>query len=275
MAITVVPGSTSFVVTQRPIPAKPSVVGPDMTFTCQQNLTASGRCTITGAAGDNPAGWTLGLIQLQWIETNWGNYRGQGEGDGSCFLQRARPPARASQACRDTLAVGGIFVDNNPGGDRTVAGAGRPFPIGMTAVFSDGPNDTYPLTRVNSLTGKTNFLQEVQLEFHFCTILTLMDPTGVFKHLSFIYWNVHWQAAFLPTDFSNIAAPWTITLTGSHIDNSANVGAAGNGAPGDPRFSGIITVAGAPNCNAVATAAANTPNTRESRNKWENFVVGR
>ena len=36
--------------------------------------------------------------------------------------------------------------------------AGALFPIRMTATFTDAPNDSYPLTRVNSLTGKPNFL---------------------------------------------------------------------------------------------------------------------
>src|ERR1700730_10749774 len=150
MAITVVPGSASMLVEHRPNVAAPSVRGTDMTFTCRDRLRVSGKCRITGVPGDNPAGSTLGLIQLQWIETNWGDYRGQNQSDGSCFLQRARPPTRAAQGCRDTLAVGGILVDNNPGLDRTVATAGTPFPIDMTAVFFDGPGDSYPLTRLNS-----------------------------------------------------------------------------------------------------------------------------
>jgi hypothetical protein len=154
-------------------------MGEFMTFPCQQGITISGQCKIKGDPGDNPEGWTLGLIQLQWIETNWGSYRGQSNSDGSCFLQRARPPARAAKGCRDTLGAGEIFVNNAPGLDRTVATAGTPFPIAMTAQFSDAPTDAYPLTRPNSLTGKANFLGEVQLEFHFCTILTLKDPAGI------------------------------------------------------------------------------------------------
>ena len=274
MAIQVVAGSVTMVVTQKPKVATPSVVGTDMTFTCSQDLISSGLCKITGAAGDDPAGWTLGLIQMEWIETNWGFYRGQLDKDGSSFLQRARPPARPKQGCRDTLAVGGIFVDNNPGGDRTIAPAGAVFPVTLTASFSDGPSETYALTRVNSLTGKTNFLREVQLEFHFCTVLTLKDPAYNFVHLKHLLWNVHWQAEFLPTDFSNIAAPWTITKTGGKLGNTANVSAVLNGGPGDTRFTSIITVAGAPNCNAVATAAAGTPNIRENL-KWANFDVTR
>lgn len=275
MAISIITGSVSLLVPQHPKVAKPSVSGTDMIFTCSQNLNANGKCKITGVAGDNPVGWTLGLIQMEWIETNWGFYRGQHDSDGSCFLQRARPPARPAQGCRDTLAVGGVFVDNNPGFDRTViTGPPSPFPIDMSAAFFDGPNDAYPLTRVNSLTGQTNFIREVQLEFHFCTVLTLMDTARNFQHLKHVLWNVHWQGQFLPTNFGNVAAAWTITTTGGALGNTANVSGVADGGPTDRRFTGIMTAAVAPNCNAVATAAAGAPNTKESR-KWEFFDVRR
>jgi hypothetical protein len=165
-------------------------------------------------------------------------------------------------------------VDNNPGADRTVAAAGAALPATLTAAFVDGPNETYPLTRVNTLTGKTIFLREVQLEVHFCTVLTLKDPANNFTHLKHTLWNVHWQAEFLPTNFANIAAAWTITKTGGALGNTANVSAVADGGPSEARFTTIITAAGAPNCNAVATAAAASPNTRESA-KWANFDVTR
>jgi hypothetical protein len=274
MAIHLQAGSVVMVVTQKPKVTTPSVAGTDMTFTCSQDLLANGLCKITGAAGDNPAGWTLGLIQMEWIETNWGFYRGQFDRDGSSFLQRARPPARPKQGCRDTLAVGGIFVDNNPGGDRTVAAAGAALPVTLTAAFSDGPTETYPLTRANSVTGKTNFLREVQLEFHFCTVLVLKDPANNFTPLKHVLWNVHWQAEFLPTNFADITAAWAITKTGGPLGNTANVSAVVDGGPGETRFTSIITAAGAPNCNAVATAAAAGPNIKESA-RWANFDVTR
>jgi hypothetical protein len=273
MAIRVVPRSASMTITQRPRVNRPAVAGGSMMFTCVA-LNAGGECQITGAAGDNPAGWTLGLIQLQWIETNWGYYRGQRNTDGSCFLQRARPPARPAQGCRDTLGRRAVFVDNNPGFDRTTAAAGTPFPITMTARFPDAPRDAYPLTRVNRLTRKTNYLREVQLEFHFCTVLSLRSPTGVFQHLKHFMWNVHWQARFRPTNFANLAAPWTITLHRGALGNCANISRIFDGGPSDRRFTNIITAAGAPNCNVTATQAARAPNSQESR-VWSNFDVRR
>ncbi len=274
MVISVIAHSASMTITQKPHVNAPAVVGLSMTFTSTQ-LRAGGNCQITGAAGDNPAGWTLGLIQLQWIETNWGYYRGRANTDGSCMLQRARPPARPTQGCRDTLAVGAIFVDNNPGLDRTTAAAGARFPIGMTANFFDAPSDQFPLTRVNSLTRQTNFLHEAQLEFHFCTVLSLRNPAGVFQHLKHFYWNVHWQARFEPSNFGNLAAPWVITRAAGALGNKANVSHhVADGAPNDRRFTPIMTAPAAPNCNATATHAATAPNFRESR-VWDNFDVRR
>ena len=272
MAITVVPGSASLRITQRPRVNNPVVNGAFMSFTSVA-MRASGECRISGSAGDNPANWTLGLIQLQWIETNWGYYRGQNNNDGSIFVQNARPPARPAQGCRDTLTPGVVFVDNNPGHDRTVAAAGAPFPIHMTASFPDGPRDAYPLSRVNTLAGKTNILREVQLEFHFCTVLSLRSPTNVYQHLKHFYWNTHWQATFQPTNFANLAAPWNITAAAGRA-NSANVGNIIDGTPTDRRFVGLITSGAAQNCNAVATNAAAHPNVRENR-VWHNFDVRR
>lgn len=273
MTVQVVARSASMTILQRPRVNAPRAVANLMTFNSVALLTR-GECQLTCTPGDNPAGWILGLIQLQWIETNWGYYRGQTNADGSCFLQRARPPARPAQGCRDTLSDGAIFVDSSPDLDRTVAAAGAPFPIRLTASFSDAPNDFYPLTRSNSLTGRVNFLHEVQLEFHFCTVLSLRNPAGAFQHLKHFLWNVHWQARFKPTNFANLAAPWKITPTGGALGNTANVSGIADGGPTERKFTTIITAVGAPNCNRVAANAANAPNSRESR-VWDNFDVTR
>lgn len=144
----------------------------------------------------------------------------------------------------------------------------------MTAHFRDAPSEAYTLIRRNGLTGKINFLREVQLEFHFCTTLSLMDPAGRFQHLKHFLWNVHWQATFLPSNFGNIAMPWQVIRSSGALDNSAHVSRIYDGGPTGTKFSSIITAAAAPNCNAVANAEATTPNVRESR-KWQNFDVRR
>jgi len=210
------------------------------------------------------------LIQLKFIDTDWAHYRGHSNGDGSSFLQYSRPPALPKGGCRDTLAAGGIFVDNNPGHDRTIATVGAGFPIAMSAAFSDAPSRGFYLSRVNGMTRKDNFLREAQTELHFCTVLSLKSPMGAFQHLKSVYWNVHWQARFQP-NFGNLAAPWTITLTGG-LGNTANVSRVIDGPPTDRRFFGLVTAPTTPNCNAMTNASYNSPNVKESK-IWVNFDV--
>jgi len=136
----------------------------------------------------------LGLHQLKFIDTDWAYYRGKLNQDGSSFLQYSRPPPLPTGGCRDTLKVGGIFVDNNPGLDKTVVAAGASFPATMSAAFSDPPGRGFDLSRTNALTGKDNFLREAQTELHFCTVLSLQSAAGAFQHLKSVYWNVHCRA---------------------------------------------------------------------------------
>jgi hypothetical protein len=271
MAISVQPGSIEFAVLERPTVKCPAVVGNLMTFSSTR-LGAQGQCTLTGAAGDTPRGYTLGLIQLQSIETNWGYYRGKSNADGSLLIQRAHPPARTTRVCRDTYKPGPVLADNLPGLDKTIAAADAALPLRMTAQLRDKPRDDYALTRANSLTGQQNFLQEVQIEFHFCAILTLLDPHGKYHHLKHFSWNLHWQATFSPSDFATLSAPWIITPNRNPRANSAHVSAVSTGGPLDHRFTNVITAEGAPNCNAVATRAWAHPIVRESPT-WTNFNV--
>jgi hypothetical protein len=270
MAITVAPGSARIAVTQRPAvqaPA-PNLGNGVMRFTCQA-FQFRGDTDLTGGAGDAPAGWLLGSIQCEWVETNWGYYRGERDDHGSLFVQRARPPARPQQACRDTLLAGSILVDNLHGAERFLVPPGAALPVHMTCQFSDAPSESFQLQLPNPRTHQPNFLHEAQLEFHFCTVLTLISPTGTFHHLKHIYWNVHWQARFTPP---HGPAPWGVHLVGQGM--SAAVGHVNDGAPHDRRFVGVLTANGAPNCNLVAANASQHPIIRPS-NRWENFDVTR
>ncbi len=84
-------------------PRAPSPIaghGNDADFTCGTHdaagnittacITRDAQVRVNGGATDTLAGWTFGIIQVQWIETNWGHYKGQAKTDGSIFLQRAR-----------------------------------------------------------------------------------------------------------------------------------------------------------------------------------------
>ncbi len=270
-AVSMAPGSAKLKMTVRPKVLTPTIVPPDALFNCT-DIQASGEVTLHGAAGDSPVGWTLGFIQAQWIETNWGYYRGQHNSDGSLFVQRARPPARPAQACRDTVGpVGDIFYNTHVLG---TAAAGTPFPVKLTSTHYDKPGDSYSLAVTNTMTNKLNFLREVQLEFHFCFVLTLRDPSLAFHHLKCVYWNVLWQATFQPTGF---AAPsgsgWTVTPLGG-VANSANVGHIIEGSPTDGRFKNVVTSLQGANCNVFAANETTNANIRQAKT-WQDFNVTR
>ena len=225
---------------------------------------------MNGLAADPTAGWFVGWVQAQWIETNWAYFRGQSNSDGSVFHQRARPPARPAQGCRDTVGpVGDIFYSTTNTLRAPVTG---PFPQTVQVVFRDTPSETYQIAVTNSLTGAQNFLREVQLEFHFCTILLVRDPAGTFHQLKHIYWNMHWQyrftaTAFPPTPATFIASPIRAAVAG-------NVSQVFSGAATDARFAGVLTSAQTSSCNQVASAASASPNVRESR-VWDTFDLNR
>ena len=279
MAVSIAPNSARVTNITRPTPNRPRI---DPTATQaifdSVSMSADGEVTLNGNAGDPTVGWQIGWVQAQWIETNWYYYRGQFNNHGSLIIQRARPPARLRQSCRDTSGpVADIFtILAAPEFVSNPAGA---FPLRVQVSTSDPPGDSCDLTLINTLTGQTNFLREAQLEFHFCTVLTVRDPAGNFHHQASFYWNLHWQARFSPTSFPNPAAnQWIITpIVGG---NGSAASQAIPGLPTDRRFVNVLTSVQAQSCNDIfqaATAASAAPgsiNRRESR-IWDNFDVRR
>jgi len=238
-------------------------------------IEATADVYLNGSATDSINSYELGFAQVQSIETNWGYYRGQSNADGSLLVQRGKPPARANQTCRDV-------VDGNPVSavwyNSADNGTSSSFAYPLMADFYDKPADTFPLVETNSLTGKKNFLREVQLEFHFCTVLLLKEPSGGFKQLAHFYWNTLWQSQFLPADFSSPnSTHWTVTQVRG--GNSANTSKIFMGGTSDPRFKNLVTGAAATSCNAAfraATANAATVGKGKRESKvWDNFDVRR
>jgi hypothetical protein len=45
----------------------------------------------------------------------------------------------------------------------------------------------------------------------FCAHRSSRDPAGKFHHLKSFYWNVRWQARFLPHDFASPLGAWFVT----------------------------------------------------------------
>jgi|SRR5581483_51899 len=278
MAVRISANSARLVILARPRVNPPAVSGADMSFTGTP-IRASGDVTLLGDAGDSAAGWTVGFIQAQWIETNWCSYRGQHNNDGSIFIQRARPPARPHQACRDCVdasPVNNIFYSAVPAHGEVASGAaGAVFPLKLTARHFDQPSETCRLVEQNTKTGKPNFLSEAQLEFHFCTLLTVQDPAGTFHHQMAFYWNVRWQSTFQPTNFSVPPTGFRINVIAS--DSGGNTGGIIHGAPTDRRFSGVLTTPQMQSCNQVFRAARaavgiGSPNRHETL-VWQSFDV--
>ena len=273
MSISVVAGSASI-----DVPARPRVLDPqpdttnDLMVFASDGITLNGACQLTGADADARAGWTLGFIQIKWINTQWSYYRGAANADGSTFLQYARPPALAQRSCRDTLTVGNIFIDNDPANNMTVASASDSFPIDMSAQFSDAPRRLFPMTYTNPQTLKPNYLREAQAEMHFCSVLSLMSPDGVYRHLKSIYWNVHWQATFEVANAGTTSANWSFTKPGEASANSATVSRMIDGGPTETKFVSVLTTPQSVTCNLLIRAAFANPNVRSSR-VWANFNV--
>lgn len=255
----------------RPTVQAPQVSGANMSFNCS-NISAVGSAEIVSLETPTPAGWQLGWMQAEWCETNWAYYRGQTNNDGCSFLQRGRAPARTSRACRDSIAPGAAIYNTVTPGHSVQLTAASVLPAVFTANHYDKPSEFFPLQRANTLTGRPNMLREAQLEFMFCAVLVLISPTGAIHQLSHFYWNVRWQGRFLPSNFANLAAAWTINVNGG--GQGAAVSMVFGGASHDHRFSNIMVAGAAPNCNVVAGNASNNPNVQEAR-IWQNFDVTR
>jgi len=276
MAVSIVPNSASCRVTQRPTVGAPVFANPDVSFPNGKQILATGSVKFNIDPGDSTGGWFLGWLQAQWIETNWGAYLGAANSDGSCFFQRARPPARPAQGCRDTFGpVTQIFYGIEPQRRASIpAGPFQPgHPVLISTHFNDGPADNYPMRVTNSATHKDNLLSEVQLEFHFCTVLVVRDPAGVFTQLKHFYWNVHWQYRFHPGGFPMTTANTRVIPVANGV--SANVSPVYDGRVTDKRFVTLLTSTHeTKSCNDMAGDETNSPNIRVS-SKWSEFDVRR
>lgn len=256
----------------RPTVLQPKPDGTDMLFRCTK-ITATGTADLTAVETATPAGWTFGWMQAEWCETNWAYFRGQHNNDGSVFWQRGRTPARSSRACRDTITAGVPIYNDVGAGQSMILTSSTALPASLTAGHYDKPGESFPLQTTNTLTGKQNFLREAQLEFMFCAILVLISPSKHIHQLAHFYWNVRWQGTFLPTNFSNLAANWQISVNGR--GQGAAASPVYQGSSNDRRFNHVIVATPtAPHCNGIAASAATNPNIRQSR-VWDNFDVTR
>jgi hypothetical protein len=273
MAVTVSsnPSDCELLVAARPASGVPSIEGNGMFLTASP-IRLTGFATLLGNPGDSGAGWKVGFIQAQWVETNWCSYRGAVASDGSIFIQRGKAPSRSKQACRDCVdhsPMANVFYNIGPNEGGVALGAAGRFPMVLRVRHQDQPRDRCPLTLQNTLTGKTNFLHEAQFEFLFCTLLSVQDPAGNFQHLMGVYWNVRWQYTFTQPGYRATVKP---------LGTGAVVGAPFRAGQIDHRFASVLTSpAETQSCNMIfraATSAFNpgSPNRHESR-VWTDFTV--
>jgi hypothetical protein len=296
MPVIVVPGSAKINITQHPkvnsptVPFQPPFGGnppPVLAgFTCT-GISLAGELRLNGSP-EEIAACTVGFIQMQWVETFWAYYRGKTNTDGSMLVQIGKPPAWPQQTCRDCSkeSISKIWVNENDNGQATDI---KSTPVTIFAVLDDSPFDSAMLGQVNSITGQTNLLYQAQIERHFCSILSLQDDTGRFRHQASRYWNVHWQATFKPGNFDDpFNTSWKVTPVAR--GNSAAVGSTILGPPTDRRFAASITLPGAPICNDLIKQADDmvdnftpfgdinptfNPRTRRESAVWANFDVRR
>ncbi|MCL2713884.1 MAG: hypothetical protein FWD68_04650 [Alphaproteobacteria bacterium] len=244
-----------------------------------------GHVTLTGHIDRRLAtDWTVGFVQVQWMETNWYSYRGLQNSDGSLLIQRGRLPARPPEPCLDckhTPAPGDFFV-TRVGTEAVKSYDGPNFPKRIDVVYRDDPKDECNLVERNSITNRPNYLSAAQLELFFCTILSVRDPQHEFHHLAAVYWNVRWEATFQPQvpngshdPDQSIPAFHVIPIgsgTRASVGPVAMIGR-GSGFP-DPRVERAFHRTER-SCNTMMEEALQNPQNRRESPVWTTFDVRR
>jgi hypothetical protein len=274
MAAALKPGSSHIGFGAFPKVFRPTVVGGRALFQSSK-IEATGSVALTGSGP--AAGWALGFIQVEWLDTNWLYYRGRQNNHGSIFFQRSRTPTRPTKACRDVKKETDIYYEF--GGSPPTTTAADTFPKTLTVHHFDKPGDSAKAVVKNSLTGEDNFLREAQLGFLFCTVLSARDPAGNFHHLKSFYWNVRWQARFLPHNFATPLGSWFVTPI-AEGESSARSHVI-EGEPTDKRFKDVLMDLSVRGCDAIIPLYSPPPDgvlpvghpcRRESK-VWENFDI--
>ena len=282
----VVPSTVMLRVVQEPTPLTPyeaNVQGQgQMKF--QNDPTApadwiklSGSASLTGDPTDKLEGFTLGWINIEWEETNYGIYRGLSASHGSFLLKRDTAPARIAAQCRDTFNPQSILVDQSARGldHQTVlpgtvvpAKSASPFLLPLRCEFKDAPGDTYVLQAKNDVTKQMNYLYEVEINMRFCTVLTLQWPDKHFEHLKHVFWKMHWHYFFKPP--AKAGDPW-VKQADVAVQQSSRVGDVQYGPPTDRWVKMVLDAANAPNCIQLAGSQSQNPVVIPPRSDWYDF----
>jgi hypothetical protein len=228
------------------------------TFTTRQ-ISGTGSVELVGTPGESCAGWRLGFIQLQLVETNRAYYRGDRVSDGGLLYEGDRPPAWPSRMCRDTVRGSPLFY--------TLPGEGNDFDSlfppnaviesdgrkALSAQFSDSPLQEYSLSAPNTsfAPAKTNWLYSAHIGFAFCSVLTAQAPgvNGQLYFLKHFYWNCQWDVHFVRSGSTvRLGTPSPMSL---NFQTPAR-----SGVPNDDRFTeSDLRNLQLPICNDLVTAA--------------------
>lgn len=249
----------------------------------------TGQVAFEGTPGESAAGWKVGFIQLKHTTTEWADYRGPTNADGSIFAAMDRPPARTQYLCLDCGPNQRPFYDpefpmSTPSGswstDRTlVFGAGMVIPsrgpLEITVTHSDAPWREFEVALPNTrfTPPRDNYLRSLESRAAFITLLTAQDPQGQYHFIKHMYWNVIWRAHFR---WNAMAARLEKTDQSGGVNYQHQ---SHSGIPNDERFAaslrGQVPAALLQLCNPLANAAFAHPGRLTYSNKYEMWRVAR
>lgn len=248
----------------------------------------TGQVAFEGSPGESVAGWRIGFIQLKHTTTEWADYRGLTNADGSIFAAMDRPPARTQQLCLDCGPNQRPFYDvevpmnsttDDFSTDRTfVFGSGMVIPargpLEVNVIHSDAPSREFEIMVPNTkfTPPRDNYIRSLESRAAFITLLTAKDPQGQFHFIKHMYWNAIWRAHFR----------WNPTVRRlEKTDESGGVNyqrQSHSGIPDDARFAsslrGATPGASLQLCNRLITAAFAHPGRYTYSNKYEIWHVG-
>jgi len=249
----------------------------------------TGQFALQGSPGESVAGWKIGFVQLKYNSTDWADYRGPTNADGSIFAAMDRPPARTQQLCLDCGPNHRPFYDpdlqmSSPNADwstdRTIVftqGMVIPAsgPLEMTVIHSDAPGREIDIALPNTrfTPARNNFIRSLESRAAFITLLTAQDPQGRYHFIKHMYWNVIWRAHFRWNASAGLL---------ERTDQSGGVNyqsRARSGVPDDDRFAsslrGATPAESLSLCNPLLNAAYTHPGRLTYSNKHEMWRVGR
>lgn len=249
----------------------------------------TGQVAFQGSPGESVAGWKIGFIQLKYNTTDWADYRGSTNADGSIFAAMDRPPARTQNLCLDCGPNYRPFYDpelpmSSPNAswstDRTIVFAQGMVipergPLEMTVIHSDAPGREIEIALPNTKFNppRDNYIRSLESRAAFITLLTAQDPQGRYHFIKHMYWNVIWRAHFR-WDAAERRLEKTDESGGVNYQSRAR-----SGIPDDDRFApslrGTTPASSLQLCNPLINAAYSHPGRLTYSNKYETWRIGR